>query len=215
MMKRLFRKMNENKGEVMLESILVLIPTLFVMIFLLSLGFLLYQKWNVQFVADDIASKVAVSFEYIEEETPEAVVELEQAQKVYLYKYLFNMSDYENVNKQKATKYGSQLFRITGYGDGVGDEVIELELIEDSLARRHISVTVTGTYRIPFSEGLEIFGMEGTRTFTAVSYAECADISDYKNTVMFGQQVGSILLGDSEAIKAINSWIGVFKNIFD
>ncbi len=215
MEKRQFTKIKKEDGEIMLESILVMIPTLFVLIFLLSLGFLLYQKWNIQYVADDIASKIATSFEYLDEDVPTTVVSLEDAQEVLLYKYLFNLDDYEELNNTKANNYGSHLLQLTGYGNGVGGETIQLTVEEDSLARRHIRVVITGTYRIPFAEGLEVFGMDGTRTFTAVSYAECIDMTDYMNTVVFGDQVGEILFGNSKSLKMINTWIGVFKKIFD
>lgn len=205
---------NEN-GEIMLESILVVIPTLFILVFLLSLGFLLYQKWNIQYLADDVAEKVALRYEYIDEELPTPSIELKDAQKTVLYKYLFHMDDYLKATSRKAQDYGSLLAKKTGYGTGSGDEVIEVEQEEDSLARRHIQVTVTGTYRIPFSEGLEIFGIDGERTFSAVSYAECVDIGDYMNTVVFGQQAGNILMGNSKVLGMINSWIGVFSQIIN
>jgi len=154
-----------------------------------------------------------VSYEYISDDMPSGTISLDEARKIVLYKYVFNTDDYEQINESKAQRYGSLLAEKTGYGTGVGDEVITVELEEDSLARRHICVTVTGTYKIPFSEGLEIFGMEGTRTFTAVSYAECADITDYLNTVRFADRVGSILFGNSKSLSMINSWLGVLSKI--
>ena len=206
--------MRQKKGK-SCWNILVFIPTLFVLIFMLALGFLLYQKWNVQFVADDVASKVAASYEYIDTDMPSAQVTERQAQKTSLYKYLFDLDKYNGKNAEKGKKYGVELLKMTGYGDGVGDEIIEISVEEDSLARRHVCVKITGTYKIPFSEGLEIFGLEGTRTFTATSCAECVDVTDYMNTVVFGERVGEILVGDSKIIKMINTWIGVFKNLFD
>ncbi len=215
MIKNYIKKAKSEKGEIMLESILVMIPTLFVMVFLLSLGFLLYQKWNVQFVADDVASKVAVSYEYIDSNMPNAKVTEQQAQKTSLYKYLFSIDKYNEKNAEKGRNYGMKILKLTGYGVGVGNENIEVTVEEDSLARRHVCVEVTGTYKIPFSEGLEIFGIDGTRTFSATSYAECVDVSDHINTVVFGERVGEILFGESKILETINTWIGVFKNLFE
>lgn len=211
------RKKSEcrENGEIMIEAILVMIPTLFVMIFLLSLGFLLYQQWNIQYIADEVASKVAVGYEYADEEIQTGKISLEKAQQTILYKYLFSNDEMEEANAKKAYNYGTLLSSKTSYGNGSGDETIELETIEDSLARRHICVTVTGTYRIPFAEGLEIFGIEGTRTISAVSYAECVDLTDYMNTVVFGKQLGDIVFEKSKVMKMINSWIGVFSKVFN
>ena len=215
-MKKKQRKIMYEDGEIMLEAILVVIPTLFVMIFLLSLGFLLYQKWNIQYIADEVASKVAARYEYVDEELPEGEIHLKDAQKTVLYKYLFHADDFEKKSRAKAEKYGKLLSQKIGYGIGTGDEIIELQVEEDSLARRHIRVTITGTYRIPFSEGLEIFGIEGTRVYTAISYAECVDVSDYMNTVVFADRAGEILIdNDSKILGMINTWINVFSKLFE
>ena len=71
-----YLKKGEN-GEVMIESLLVLIPTLFVIVFLMSLGFLLYQQWNIQYTADDIASKVADAYSYKDAKITTTEVDLE------------------------------------------------------------------------------------------------------------------------------------------
>ena len=54
----MFHRNKNEDGEIMIESMLVLLPTMFVMVFLIALGFLMYQQWNVQFVADSIASRL-------------------------------------------------------------------------------------------------------------------------------------------------------------
>ena len=84
------------------------------------------------------------------------------------------------------------------------------------MARRHIRVTITGTYRIAFSDGVEIFGIQATRVYTAISYAECVDVSDYMNTVVFADRAGEILIdNDSKILGMINTWINVFSKLFE
>ena len=97
------RKKSEcrENGEIMIEAILVMIPTLFVMIFLLSLGFLLYQQWNILYSADEVASKVAVGYEYADEEIQTGKISLEKAQQTILYKYLFSNDEMEEANAKK------------------------------------------------------------------------------------------------------------------
>lgn len=207
------RKKTSEQGEIMLESILVMIPTLFVLIFLLSLGFLLYQQWNVQFMADDIASKVAASYKYIDEDLPTGEISVDEIRKTKLYKYLLSNDKYKANLWRKANNYGEVLSKKTTFGTGAGNEAINAKLIEDSMSRRHIEVTVTGTYTIPFSEGLEIFGIKGTRTISAKSYAECIDVADYLNTVTFRNQVGSIVSDKSKVIKMVNTWIKLFADV--
>ena len=58
------RLRKERSGEIMIEALLVFIPTMFVVVFLIALGFVYYQQWNVQYVADAVAEQVALSYGY-------------------------------------------------------------------------------------------------------------------------------------------------------
>ena len=62
-MKKILRHIRDDRsGEITIESMLVMIPTIFVLLFLISLGFLLYQHWNLQIAADDAVSKIAGTY---------------------------------------------------------------------------------------------------------------------------------------------------------
>lgn len=207
------KKLKKQNGEMMIEAILVMIPTIFILVFLLGLGFLIYQQWNIQLVADDIANKVSSTYKYMEVDTTSGDVSIEQLKKVEIYRNLFSMSKYKTLNTNKAKESGKTLLRKTNFSVPINEEEITLNVVEDSLARRHLCVTVVGNYKIPFAEGLEIFGIKGKRKYKAISYAECIDMSDYISTVNYVKEAPNIVLGDSKIIGAIDSWINVIKKI--
>ena len=66
---------------------------------------------------------------------------------------------------------------------------------------------------MPFAIGLEIFGMESKRTFSAQGVAECSDLIDYISTVTYVDVLPDMLLGGSAVISAIDSWMNVVKDI--
>lgn len=211
MKKRLW---NNEQGEIMIESMLVMIPILFVLVFLLSLGFLLYQQWNIQYVADEIANKVSMTYPYLESHTASGVVTWEQMKKKELYRYLFGMSQYETKSEIRGQEYGESLLEKTTFASPQTKETITIKTEKDSLARRHVYVKVKGKYKIPFGEGLEIFGMNSIRTYTSESTAECVDLMDYVGTITYGKNCLSLITGDASAIiDMIDSWLKVFKHI--
>lgn len=55
--KKYFEK-NE-KGEIMLEGMIVIIITLFILIWILAVGFIYYQRYITNIVANDTAVKIA------------------------------------------------------------------------------------------------------------------------------------------------------------
>ena len=56
------RKRQSESGEVMLEGMIVVIVTLFVLLWILGLGFLFYQRYVVSVVTNDAAVKIAATY---------------------------------------------------------------------------------------------------------------------------------------------------------
>lgn len=211
------RVADDQTGEVMIESVLVMIPTLFVLVFLMSLGFLLYQQWNVQYVADDIANKVSITYTYLEVETVPGTLSKGNLADRDSYRYYgSNKEKYAVEADERGQRYGEHLLRLTSFAPRTEDEKIKVETEEDSFARRHVFVTVKGTYKIPFGEGLEIFGIDSTRTFYATSSAECVDLSDYLSTVAYGKNLESLLgIDSSKILGALDSWLKVVTHLMN
>lgn len=210
--------MNESEnGEIMIESILVMIPTLFVVLFLLSLGFLLYQQCNVQYVADDLANRVAGSYSFLDSDFETGTITIDDLEDRGRYRYCFgNKEKYDADSRKEAKSYGTKLLDKTSYGEKKSTEQISVTVETDSFARRHATVTVIGEYKIPFGEGLEVFGISSTRKFEATSVAECVDLSDYLSTVTYADNFVSLITGDSsKVIKMIDTWLKVIQDGID
>ena len=200
----------------MIESMLVLIPTLFILIFLISLGFFVYQKWNIQFTADTVASNISLTYGYENANLATGEVTKEQYIGKPLYRYLiFENNRTQKWAKENAVVYGKKVLRLTSLAKPLEEENVEIvDVVDDGIARRHLVVSVTGKYRIPFSSGLEILGISGVRTYSATSIAECVDISDYMGTVNYTKTFLDLLVGSkSKVIEAIDSVLKLFQNI--
>ncbi len=201
-------------GELMIETMLVMIPTLFILIFLIALGFLLYQEWNIQITADDVVSKVSQTYGLIDAEIGSGKITKEDLENQAMYRYTFVKDTYKNKNKERVESQISKYLRLTDLAKKEGTESISYEVVHDNYGRRHIKVKLSETYRIPFGEGLEIFGMDSKRTFSAISSAECQDLSDYMNSIDFAKNSVSMLTGDSsDLLKAVDSVLKLVEHV--
>jgi Flp pilus assembly protein TadG len=212
---RCMKSLGNKKGEIVIESMLVMIPVIFVLVFLISLGFLLYQQWNIQIVADNVATKVAQTYPLLDTDIKTGEATLDQIKDVELYRYIFSDTKYAKTNEVRTKTYTKNYLNKSSFSSSVGGLNTTMRVEEDSLARRHIVVNVSGKYKIPFGDGLEIFNMKSTRTFSATGIAECSDLNDYISTVNYIKVVPKMTLGNSHFIGALDSWMGVIKNIIE
>lgn len=217
--KKLFSKFVDNRnGEITIESMLVIIPIIFVMLFLLSLGFLLYQQWNIQIAADDAASKIAGSYSMLGADNKTGAIVLEDYLDVDLYRnidlgIIGSATKYENKNKERITDYVTGRLSGTSFSNAVGTPDIKCEIVKDGYARKHLEITYTATYKIPFGEGMEVLGMDGERTFTATGSAECTDMMDYINAVQVAEVAPSYF--SCKTLDAVESWMNVIVSIIN
>jgi len=60
-------------------------------------------------------------------------------------------------------------------------------VVPDGIGRRHVVVTVTADYEIPFGGFLSIIKQDSTKRYVATASADCMDIIDYYTTVSFAK----------------------------
>lgn len=203
----------ENSGEIMIEALLVFIPTLFVIVFLIALGFIYYQKWNVQYVADAVAEQVALSYGYDEDGVTNGELTKEQITNRRIYRYSFDKGKTEKRAVDAGQKYGAHLLELTNLAKPRNKETIEVSIEEDSLGRRHAQVKVKGSYHMYFAEGLRVMGFGENYTYEATSLAECYDMSALGSAVMLRKNMADIILDGSKIKKMVNDWFKAVKNI--
>lgn len=201
---------NDN-GEIMLEGMIVVLITTLMLVWILGVGFLFYQKYLVTSITNDAASKVAATYNNPGSDLIMGYISTEDLAGRDLYRGFTNNSLYE-VNKGKASSYVEYRLKKTNFAGTISDVAVDLELCKDSPLRKHITVKTTCTFNTPFGIGLEIFGMDGKRTYEAYASADCTDVIDYISTVDFAaSQLGGGAV-NSKVITFINSLIKIFNH---
>lgn len=205
---------DKEKGEVMLEGMIVTLITTFLLVWVLGLGFVYYQRYLVTAITNDAAAKVAATYNNPDSDLIMGYISTENISERDLYRHFTKNNLYE-LNKAKATAYINYVLDKTNFAGTIQSVNVEMDLVNDSALRKHIEITSECTFNTPFGFALDFFGMDGTTTYSCSSRADSTDISDYITTVDFASyQLGGNGV-NSDVLNMINSLIGIFNHVYE
>ena len=197
-------------GEVMLESTLVMMLVLFLLIGLISLGFLFYQRSMLNTLAVDTANEIAANYKY------SAYKENSNGElEVRLYRTTFAKSKVEALNKTKAEKYIQTKAAATTLGTDTKVVLEDFNVVTDSIGRMHVEVSASMEFDFLFSGALKYFGIiSGKPKIVSTARSECLDITAYAGHVNFLRYVQS-KANESEFLNTAAGIIDDIKSVVD
>jgi len=182
------KRRSDESGEIMIESMIIVLMTTFILIFMVSVGFLLYQKSIINTVANETAAEIAQTYKFTSV-SDENLLSRQQMWNalthVKKYRYLFAWGSLEADNTDKAQNYSVNRLEKTSFATEESSPTIELHTKETDIGRRYVEVTIEAKYSIFWGGALKAFGMDDSYVIQSTAYAECNDISNYYNTVGF------------------------------
>jgi len=200
---------NKNQGMIMLEAVLVLAMSsvLFFMLFMIT--FIYYQEWTIKTIADNTAAQIAQAYKLPDSEM-NGKADKNMIVDVDPYRYFLGKNILKTKNETKAKAYVIDSYKKASILKNLNEPIVTMELKSDSLSRRHVTVHIRGTYKVPFQE---LF-LQDDITYNIEGSAECLDLIDYMNTIDYIDSVTSLSLFNSKIISAINSVLHLFNHIF-
>lgn len=213
MEQKLLSKKN-NKGAIMLEALIVYTVTLFLLFFVLAIFTVLFQRWNLQTIANDAAARMAQTYRLNKADEITGEVSVEELTEVGIYRYAGNLitKKMETSIDKRVSDYASWRLQKTTFTKNVTEPVIKTIVHPDALGRRHIEVSIVGEYRVPFAEAMNFFGFGKTIKYEVKAYADCVDMIDYINLVDYVDTQTNI---SGKFVGFIDSILNLFDNIFD
>ncbi len=207
---------NRERGEVMIEATYCMTIAIFVIFFLLSLSFLIYQKSMVVVVANQVAEELSQTYK-LRDVTDNSNVTSNDIKGIGKYRYWLFKGNYQSRNEEKAKKFTELRLSQTSFGKKEGALTVDIETVVDDIGRRHYVVTVKQQYAILLQGFLQVIGIDKSLEFTAVSYVESVDVSNYINTVKFtkyginkvAQKIAPLTVID-KVIKLLHSIFSIF-----
>lgn len=207
----------QERGAIMLEGMIVIIITLFILLWILGLGFLYYQRYITTIVTNDAAVKIASTYNNVDSDIIMGYVNTEALSGRNLYRR-FSSGCLQGTNEDRAGAYVRYILNKANFVGVVDNVDVELKLVTDSILRRHVELTTTCTYNTPFGEGLELFGMSGINTYQVKACADCTDYADYISTADYRYAwTDGTFLGKgnffSDIVKLLNTCVKTYNHI--
>jgi hypothetical protein len=178
----------------MIESMLVMIITIFMLLFVIAMFCILFLRWNLQIAANDIAARFAQSYSYLaygdnvsfdtfKSGTPASG----NALYIDAYRYIFK----KDPELETANEYAKERAKKSTAGFTLGEPAVEIKIVPDFIGRRHIEVRISGRYRVLFQDvfAIDIFSLARMFDYEVYGYADCVDLLDYLNTVEYVEWV--------------------------
>ena len=214
-------KEREESGEVMLESAIIIPITLMIMIAMLSLGFLYYQKMMLTTVATEVAEDVAHGYKYSDiglddlEKIVGTKYQESTIKKIRKFRNSFAINKMESEGKKIVNeKYLKKRVKLTSLG--LSDSDIKVESYEiklDNIGRLHVEVTLSMKSKIFLGGALEFFHIaDAEPVFQSTGRAECIDITAYAGHVFFVKYFGKRILGENGTSIA-NSIVTIINSV--
>lgn len=208
------KRRNTESGEIMIEGMIVVIFTLIMLVWILGIFFLYYQKYTVRIVTNDIAKKIAITYDVPSSEVIMGYI----TEDDLLGRKLYSASDLDEANLSRADSYVKYILDQTNFNGAVQDVKVYLAPRKDAMGRSHLGVITECKFKTPFSEGLEWVGMSGDITYRVESYADSTSLTDYVSTVSVAKAFteGTIMKGPGvigSTVKMINSFMAMFGQL--
>jgi hypothetical protein len=193
-----------------------MITTIIVLMFLLGLGFLLYEQCSVQIIAEDAATKVAQTYKLLESDTATGDIGLDEINEIPLYRYdqLFGGDTFESENRKKTRSYAGLRLSKTSLANKSQSLSVEFTVEPNGNSRRHVVVAVATEYEIPFGNFLSLIGFDSVQNYQATASAECVDILDYYARISFASRIANYP-EKSKVVKTISSLMKVIFHEYD
>lgn len=214
--KRLYE---EDSGEIMLESTIIITIVLLLLIVMLSMGFVYYQKAMLTSVANEIASDIGANYKYLTQEDQalnNMTFDDEDLKSLGKFRATFNIEKVKNSSIEKANDYIAYRVGLTNLGINRKEPQIDsAEISVDGVGRMHVKVKVSIETDFLFSNVLQYLDIiPDVPRFTAVGTAECLDVSAYYSYVDFVEHFTDKLAGDDTLIGKITGVVNTVRGWF-
>lgn len=206
------RTNRKESGAIMLEGMIVIIITMLMLVWILGVGFLYYQKYTVRIVTNDVAKKLASTYDAPSSD----IIMGYESQEDITKKRMELPANSTRVNQLRAESYVKYILDKANFYGTVQGVKVTVEPTKDAFSRSHIKVTTECTFKTPFGEGLEFMGMSSVITYSVTAYAESTSMKDHIAAITMADALtdGTLLAGTGlveKTVKMINSFISTYK----
>lgn len=204
------KRLLEDNGMVMIESIYCILLAMIVTFFILSIGFLLYQKVVVSIVANEVAEDVSQTYKFYNAKG-NGDITLDDYNSVGLYRYFFRNKKIKEANEEKCKNFMNIRLNKTSLSKDDGSLYVNIELKRDDIGRHHYEITVKNRYFILLGDLLKVFGLNNTFEMSAKSNVMGVDVLHHINSVRTVSNILHSITGKIKYTGKINDFLSNFN----
>ena len=211
------KTLKNEKGTIMIEATFAMICCMIVLMIVMGMGFLVYQRSLMIIVANQVSEEVSATYKLLDCSDAAEVTKTDVT-GVKLYRNIFFCGTYKNANKTKAETLASTRLTQSSMAYDDGGFKVTLDRIGDDIGRYHYKITVTNNYTYLFGGVLSYWGIDGLNTLSATTYSVGTDVSGYYGSVTMTSYLLNkatkefpILGIDSTVVGIINTVLNWFK----
>lgn len=183
---RITEKQNNQRGEVMLEAAMIMVPILIMLMVLLSLSFLFYQQTMMATVASEIAADLGKNFKFTDQAVGDNTLSVSDATDLNMYRTTLGKGKVEDKKVAAAETYVKWRVGLSSFGLNPGEPEVECKIDGTGIGRAVVKVTVSQKTDFFLSDLMEYAGVSKEKmTFSATAYAECSDLMSYTSMINF------------------------------
>lgn len=185
---------SKEKGTLLIEGMIVMFITVFMLMWILGLGFLYFQRYTAQIIINDAAVKIASTYANPSSDMIMGYIPEEDVAGRDLYRNFDSTSDISDllsVNESRAQSYIKYKLNKATFSNEVDNVQVKLSFVNDANERNHIVITAKCRFNTPFFDLLSIPGITKKSNFEVTGCADCTDISEYVSSMQFSKMIAS------------------------
>lgn len=196
------RGAGDERGEIMLEAVIIIVPVLILLFVLLSLSFFFYQEAMIHTMATEIAENIAKNYKFTDLPMESQSLRLGDVNNTKMFRMTFEQKNVNDAHQGRANGYVQDRASFTGMGLHPQSANVSCEIHSTGIGRAYVKVTVSQKTDFFLSGILEMTGVADEETlFSSTVYAECTDFTAYTSLMNFdvycSSQLSNMQLFDS------------------
>lgn len=199
------------RGAVTVEATWCVVLVMFVFLFFISFGFLLYQRCLVHIVANEMAEEISQTYKYTDA-ADSSLITGDHVDHVPIFRFPFKNGSLERKNEEKLNNLANARMMKTSLAQEEGALKVTVERIPDDLGRYHLEITVEQRYGFLLGDLLDFVGVSEEETLKSTVYVAGTDVLYYVNSIRTTDNLAD-LIGEDKLAGTLESAISIVSGI--
>ncbi len=213
MNKKFIERVLDENGTIMIESTYCMIAAIFVLVFIMGLGFILYQSVMFNIACNQCAEEVVQTYK-LQNVTHNYEVTLNDVTSVGKYRYF--LGKIQKASDTHLNTLVNERLAATSFALDDGTATVTIKPHIDDIGRRHYAIQITKPYKFLFHNlfsGKMFSALNINSNMKCTVYVEGADMLSLSNTIEFTEFIFRYLEEKVEILGLVTKFLTLGNDI--